>query len=84
MVDEDDVYRTIYFAGNSSAATNLVTLDYAVREGNFWREDPPADDPKALGAVNPCGRTLQKDDLVVIASIGAGYLYGALAFKHAY
>ena len=82
-LDRDAVYRTIYFAGNSSAGTNLFTLDYAVREGNLWRNDPP-EGSDAMGKLEPCGRTLQKGDLVVITSIGAGYLYGAVAFRHAY
>jgi 3-oxoacyl-[acyl-carrier-protein] synthase-3 len=82
-VPSENVYRTIYFAGNSSSGTNLVTLDYAVREGNLWRT-PPEDGSGEMGTIAPCGRTLQKGDLVVVASIGAGYLYGAMAFRHAY
>ncbi len=30
------------------------------------------------------GETIKKGDLVVVTSIGAGYLYGAFAFVHAY
>jgi hypothetical protein len=37
-----------------------------------------------MGVVSPCGRPLQKGDLVVLVSIGAGYLYGAVAFVQAY
>jgi 3-oxoacyl-[acyl-carrier-protein] synthase III len=37
-----------------------------------------------MGAISPCGRRLRKGDLVVLVSIGAGYLYGAVAFVHVY
>jgi hypothetical protein len=37
-----------------------------------------------MGAISPCGRRIQKGDLVVLVSIGAGYLYGAVAFVQAY
>jgi 3-oxoacyl-[acyl-carrier-protein] synthase-3 len=79
----EQVYRTIYFAGNSSAATTAYTLDYAVREGNLRRVEPPETSPQ-MGAIEPCGRRLAKGDLVVLTAIGAGYLYGAVAFVHAY
>jgi len=82
-LERDAVYRTIYRYGNSSTATNLLTLDYAMREGNLWRE-PPADGSKEMGKIVACGRTLQKGDLVVVTSIGAGYLYGSVAFRHGY
>lgn len=82
-VPMEHVYRTIYFLGNCSAATTTYTLDYAVREGNLRREEPPEGSHR-MGAISPCGRRLQKGDLVVLVSIGAGYLYGAVAFVHAY
>lgn len=82
-VPEENVYRTIYFLGNASCATTAFTLDYAVREGNLRREDPP-EGSQRMGAISPCGRRIEKGDLVVLVSIGAGYLYGAIAFVHAY
>ncbi len=82
-VPHDHVYRTIYHLGNCSAATTLYTLDYAVRRGNLRREPPP-EGSNRMGTISPCGTTIQKGDLVVLVSIGAGYLYGAVAFVHAY
>jgi 3-oxoacyl-[acyl-carrier-protein] synthase III len=79
----ENVYRTIYFLGNASAATTVFTLDYAVRNGNLRREPPP-EGGGGMGVISPCGRPLRKGDLVVLVSIGAGYLYGAVAFVHAY
>jgi len=79
----DSVYRTIYHTGNASAATMTYTLDYAVRVGNLRRAEPP-EGAAHMGAISPCGRRLRKGDLVVLVSIGAGYLYGAVAFVHAY
>ncbi len=79
----DNLYRTIYKYANASAATNLLTLDYAVREGNMRRE-PPADGSGLMGTIHEGGPKIEKGDLVVVASIGAGYLYGATAFVQAY
>ena len=73
----EQVYRTVYFTGNMSAATNVVTLDYAVREGNLMRRERP-DGPAEIA---PCGRRLRKGDLVVVTTIGGGYLYGAVGFR---
>ncbi|MCE9638506.1 MAG: ketoacyl-ACP synthase III, partial [Planctomycetes bacterium] len=67
-----NVYRTIYFAGNSSAGTNPFTLDYAIREGNVDRLDPP-EGSTHMGQLVRTPNTIQKGDLVVIVSIGAGY-----------
>jgi len=82
-VPVESVYRTIYHLGNASAATTTYTLDYGVRVGNLRREEPP-EGSSHMGAVTPCGRRIGKGDLVVLVSIGAGYLYGAVAFVHAY
>ncbi len=80
---EDRVYRTIYIYGNASAATNLVTYDRGLREGNL-RRLPPPEGSSAMGTIEPCGRTIEKGDLVVLTAIGAGYLYGAIAFVQAF
>ena len=79
----DNVYRTVYIAGNSSAGTNPFTLDYAIREGNLDRI-APVDGSGKMGEIVKSGRPIQKGDLVLIVSIGAGYAYGASAFIHAY
>jgi 3-oxoacyl-[acyl-carrier-protein] synthase-3 len=82
-IPAENVYRTIYHLGNCSCATTTYTLDYAIRTGNLARAEP-AEGSNVMGAVSPCGRTIQKGDLVVLVSIGAGYLYGAVAFVQAY
>jgi 3-oxoacyl-[acyl-carrier-protein] synthase-3 len=76
-IPEEQVYRTIYFAGNMSAATNVVTLDYAMREGNLRRRELP----DGRIEITPCGRRLRKGDLVVVTTIGGGYIYGAVGFR---
>ena len=76
-IPEEQVYRTIYFAGNMSAATNVVTLDYAFREGNLRRRE----NPDGTVEIGPCGRRLRKGDLVVVTTIGGGYIYGAVGFR---
>ena len=61
----------------------MFTLDYAVREGNLDRAEP-GEGATHPGIISPTGRPLQKGDLVVTVSIGAGYVFGAIAFVHAY
>jgi len=82
-VPPENVYRTIYHLGNCSCATTTYTLDYGIRQGNLMRAEPPQGS-RVMGAVSPCGRRIEKGDLVVLVSIGAGYLYGAIAFVQAY
>jgi 3-oxoacyl-[acyl-carrier-protein] synthase-3 len=79
----ENVYRTVYFAGNSSEATNAFTLDYAIREGNLDRQEP-AEGSGRMGTIVRSDRRIAKGDLVVMVSIGAGYVYGAVAFVHGY
>jgi 3-oxoacyl-[acyl-carrier-protein] synthase-3 len=74
---EERVYRTVYHAGNMSAATNVYTLDYAVREGNLRRKEVEG----ARAEIAPCGRRLAKGDLVVLVTIGGGYIYGGVGFR---
>lgn len=80
---EDQVYRTVYIYGNTSAASNLVTYDYGVRRGNL-RRVPPPDGTDEMGTIEPCGSRIEKGDLVVLTAIGAGYLYGSVAFVQAF
>ncbi len=75
---EERVYRTLYHAGNMSSATNMYTLDYAVREGNLRRRERP----DGTGEVSPCGRRIARGDLVVMVTIGAGYIYAAVGFRY--
>jgi 3-oxoacyl-[acyl-carrier-protein] synthase III len=79
----ENVYRTVYFAANSSAGTNPYTLDYAVREGNMDRLEP-AEGSGRMGTLVKSANRIKKGDLVVMTSIGAGYAYGAVAWIHAY
>ena len=51
---------------------------------NGLRREPPPEGSSRMGEIRPCGRAIQKGDLVVMVSIGAGYLYGAVAFVQAY
>lgn len=82
-IARERVYRTIYFAGNSSAGSNPFTYDFACREGNLDRTEPP-EGATTMGDVRPTGRRLATGDLVVMASIGAGYSYGAMVIEQAF
>ena len=82
-IGDDQMYRTVYIYGNSSAATNMVTYEYGVNTGNLRRIAPP-DGEDVMGKIEPCGRKIEKGDLVVLTAIGAGYLYGAVAFVQAF
>jgi 3-oxoacyl-[acyl-carrier-protein] synthase-3 len=75
---EDQVYRTIYYYGNMSSATNLVTLDHGLREGNFTYEENEEGPP----TITATDDRIVPGDLVVLTSIGGGYLHGAVAFVH--
>ena len=55
----------------------VVTLDHAIREGNLRR----AEKPDGPADIVPCGRRLRRGDLVVVTTIGGGYLYGAVGFR---
>lgn len=79
----ENVFRTVYFAANSSEATNAFTLDYAIREGNLDRLEP-AEGSGRMGTIVPIDRRIERGDVVVMVSIGAGYVYGAIAFVQAY
>ncbi|MGH7162701.1 MAG: 3-oxoacyl-ACP synthase III family protein [Planctomycetota bacterium] len=79
-VEERRVTKTIYDVGNISAASNVIALDYAVRHGNLacTRER----DTEKILSVSEVRDPIRKGELVVLPSIGAGYLYGAIAFVH--
>lgn len=82
-VPREHVYRTIYFLGNCSAATNPFTLDYAIRVGNMDRIEPPPG-ARQMGALVTTPERIRKGDLVVMVAIGSGYSYGAMAWVHGY
>jgi len=73
---DEQVYRTIYYAGNLSAATNVVTLDHAMRRGNYHREV----EEDGTVRIDATDRTIRDGEPVVLTTIGAGYLYGAVGF----
>jgi len=73
--------KTIYRYANISAASNLIALDYAMREGNLEADQHP--ETEAILAVREVKDPIRKGDLLVLPSIGAGYLYGAVGFVHA-
>lgn len=75
--DEARTTKTIYKVGNISAASNLIALDFAVRRGNY-RADRDPQTEKIL-AIHEVDDPIRKGDLVVLPSIGAGYLFGAVA-----
>jgi len=74
------VTKTIYRVGNISAASNLIALDYAMRKGNLTVDRDP--ETEKILAINEVHDPIRRGDLVVLPSIGAGYLYGAVAFVH--
>ena len=73
---DEQVYRTIYIYGNMSSATNLITLDHGLNHGNFTRRE----NEDGTAEVIATDRKIESGQLVVLTSIGGGYLYGAVAF----
>ncbi len=70
--------RTIYRYGNMSAASNLVALDHGLRHGNMARELD--DEGKVLRIVDQEEHRFQAGELVLLPSIGGGYLMGCAGF----
>jgi 3-oxoacyl-[acyl-carrier-protein] synthase-3 len=78
-ISAERVTRTIYRYGNMSAASNLVALDHAIRVGNMERVLGPDD---RVVDVQTTPDRIQPGDLVLLPSIGGGYLMGSFAFVH--
>lgn len=78
----ENVYRTIYHTGNTSCATTAYTFDHAVRMGNLDRLEP-GEGATEMGRIVPCGDRIREGDVVVLTSIGAGYVFGAVAIEMA-
>jgi 3-oxoacyl-[acyl-carrier-protein] synthase-3 len=78
-VSEEQMYKTIYRYGNISAASNLITLDYAVRRGNMRRV---IEDDKVLEVEDDVPPRIEPGDLVALPTVGAGYLTGCFTFVH--
>ncbi len=70
--------RTIYRTGNISAASNLIGLDFALREGNMDRVLD--DDGRVLEIITQPEHRVQAGELVLLPSIGGGYLMGCIGF----
>ena len=68
--------RTIYEYGNISAATNLIALDHAIRVGNTVRRLDEAG--RVLRIERQPEHRIRPGDLVLLPSIGGGYLYGCV------
>jgi 3-oxoacyl-[acyl-carrier-protein] synthase-3 len=79
-LDARRMTKTIFTYANVSAASNLMALDYAVRKGNMTAECDP--ETEQILAIHEVKNPIQKGDIVVLPSIGAGYVYGAVGFVH--
>jgi len=77
-IPHERVVRTIYRYGNMSAASNLVALDYGLRYGNMARELD--EDGKVIRIVDHEEQRFQPGELVLLPSIGGGYLMGCAGF----
>ena len=75
------VIKTIYRVGNISAASNVIALDHAFRKGNYLVDRDPA--TEKILAIKDHRDPIRPGELVVMPSIGAGYLFGAVAFVQA-
>ena len=75
---KERVTKTIFRVGNISAASNLIALDYAMRKGNLIADHDP--ETGAITALHELDDPIQRGEIVVLPTIGAGYLYGAVGF----
>ena len=78
-LNDEQVYRTIYRYGNVSCASNVITLDYGLRQGNMTRV--PQDGQMAEIREDESLR-IASGDLVAVPTVGAGYLTGCFTFVH--
>jgi 3-oxoacyl-[acyl-carrier-protein] synthase-3 len=76
----DRVTKTLYKAGNISAASSMIALDYAMRDGNLraQRDEPTG----RITKIDEIRDPIEKGELIVMPTIAAGYLFGAVAFVH--
>jgi 3-oxoacyl-[acyl-carrier-protein] synthase III len=79
---DEQVYKTIYNYGNISCASNLITLDYAIRRGNMRRVLSESDPSVAVAIQEEVGPKIEPGDLVCIPTVGAGYLTGCFSYVH--
>lgn len=77
-VAPERVTRTVYRYGNTSAASNLVALDFARKRGNLVRRLHA--DGKVLAIDEQPAETIRPGELVLLPSIGGGYLMGCVGY----
>ena len=77
-VDPMRTTKTVYKVGNVSAGSNMIALDHAMRHGNYTAEFDP--ESGAIKSVEPVRNPIEKGDVVLLPSIGAGYLFGCVGF----
>lgn len=78
-LNDDQVYKTIYRYGNMSCASNVVTLDYALRRGSMTRV---VQDGLPAEIREDDSLRIKPGDLVAVPAVGAGYLTGCFTFVH--
>jgi 3-oxoacyl-[acyl-carrier-protein] synthase-3 len=78
-VPHERTVKTIYRYGNISAASNLVALDFGIREGNMERV---LDEDGTVKEVRTVPDRIRPGELVLMPSIGGGYLMGCIGFRH--
>jgi 3-oxoacyl-[acyl-carrier-protein] synthase-3 len=72
------VVQTVYRYGNMSAASNLVALDHLMRRGNLERV---LDAQEHVVEVREVPTRAKRGELLLLPSIGGGYLMGCVAFR---
>ena len=77
-VPPERVIRTVYRYGNTSASSNLIALDHGLRHGNMARDLDG--DGRVTGIRDEPEHKIRSGDLVLMPSIGGGYLIGCAAF----
>ena len=77
-VAPERVTRTVYRYGNTSAASNLVALDFARKHGNLVRRLSP--EGLVLAIDEQPEEKIRPGELVLLPSIGGGYLMGCVGF----
>jgi 3-oxoacyl-[acyl-carrier-protein] synthase-3 len=78
-IPDEQVYKTLYLRGNNSCASNPLTLDYAIRRGNMKRI---VENGSGIRIEEDVAPKLATGDLVVMPTVGAGYLTGCFSFVH--
>ena len=80
-ISEEKTTKTVYKVGNLSAASNMIALDFAMRTGNDTADVD--EETGRINAIHELDDPIAKGELVVLPTIGAGYLFGAVGFVHA-